>query len=295
MSSHLGYGGQAVLEGVMIRGKQFFSVAARAPDGNIQSITRPINMLYSGMFRKIPLIRGVVILIETLVLGITALNYSANVALEKDTSKQTNYWSIGITMATSLVLGITIFFILPLLLSRVIESQVDSEFYANVAEGGIRLIVLFLYILAIGRMKDIKRVFCYHGAEHMTIHAFEKGDQLTIPSIRKYPTAHPRCGTAFLLTVVLVSIIIFTLMGRPNLTFLILSRILLIPIIAGLSYEIIKLGGKYSSVGLFKVINAPSLLMQSLTTSQPDDQQIEVAIHSLTKTIEADNTLESSV
>ena len=128
----------------------------------------------------------------------------------------------------------------------------------------------------------------------MTIHAFENGDQLNIPSIRKYPTAHPRCGTAFLLTVVLVSIVVFTLLGRPNLTFLILSRIVLIPIIAGLSYEIIKMGGKYSSVGIFKVINAPSLLMQSLTTSQPDDQQIEVAIHSLTKTVEADNALKSS-
>ena len=294
MSSHLGYGGQAVLEGVMIRGKRFFSVAARGPDGHIQSITRPVNMLYTGIFRKIPLVRGVVILIETLLLGITALNYSANVALEKDTSEKTNYWSIGITMVCSLVLGIAIFFILPLFLSRIVESQLQSEFYANVAEGGIRLVVLFLYILAIGRMKDIQRVFCYHGAEHMTIHAFENGDQLNIPSIRKYPTAHPRCGTAFLLTVVLVSIVVFTLLGRPNLTFLILSRIVLIPIIAGLSYEIIKMGGKYSSVGIFKVINAPSLLMQSLTTSQPDDQQIEVAIHSLTKTVEADNALKSS-
>ena len=293
MSSHLGYGGQAVLEGVMIRGQHFFSVAVRNPSGQIQSITRPINTIYTGHFRKLPLFRGIIVLIETLFLGITALNYSANVALEKDTSKKTNYWSVGITMFFSLILGVILFFIIPLFLSRLLESQMGSELYANVAEGIIRLIILLVYIFAIGRMKDIQRVFSYHGAEHMTIHAYEKGAPLTISSIRKFPQAHPRCGTAFLLTVVLVSIILFMLLGRPNLTFLVLSRIFLIPVIAGLSYEIIKFGGKYASNPLVKIINAPSLLMQSLTTAKPDDCQIEVAMYSLNKTVAADKSLKT--
>jgi len=281
------YGGQAVLEGVMIRGSEHFSVSVRNPSGQIITRTKPVPSLLSSKFKQIPLLRGVITLGETLVLGMDALNYSSAIASGTE-PEETNRFSILTMIAISLTVAIVLFFILPLLASKPFEGMFGNDILSNVSEGVIRLVVFLLYITLIGLMQDIKRVYMYHGAEHMTVHAQEKGDFLNIQNIRKYPTAHPRCGTAFLLTVMVVAIIIFTLIPRDPIWLLYGSRIVLIPIIASISYEFIRLTGKYQMKVLFRALSIPNLMLQSLTTKQPDDSQIEVAVAAMQATIEAD-------
>lgn len=282
------YGGQAVLEGVMIRGQNNMSVAVRRPDGSIAIQCQPLNVLFTGRLRRIPLIRGVIALAETLTLGMRALSYSANVGMMEE-GEELSKGALAGMMIVSLTVAIGLFFVLPVLASRSLEGVLGSSFAANIVEGVLRLGLFLAYILLIGRMNDIRRVFMYHGAEHMTVHAQERGDPLELGAIRKYSTAHPRCGTAFLLVVMVLAIVAFVFVGREPFWWLIASRIVLIPFIAAASYEIIRLSGRYSGNPLVKLITGPSLALQALTTREPDDDQIEIAIAAMQRTLDADN------
>ena len=285
------YGGQAVIEGIMIRGQNNVAIAVRAPSGNIVTRVKKINTLFTGKLRSIPIIRGVIALVETLSLGMEALNYSSQVANDEEDTPPGKF-SSAIMILISLSIAIGLFFILPLVVSKPFEGLLGSDVVSNVAEGIIRLAVFLIYVTVISLMPDIRRVYMYHGAEHMAVHAQEKGDPLTIEEIRKYPTAHPRCGTAFLLTIMVIAIIVFTLIPREPLWLVVGSRIVLIPLIASLSYEFIRFNSKYEANKFVSKMSVPSLLLQSLTTKIPDDDQIEVAINAMESAIDADRDLE---
>ena len=285
------YGGQAVIEGVMIRGRGHFSLAVRRMDGSIQHRTQPLNSLYNGRLRQIPLIRGVLLLVETLVLGIKALHLSANMALQDKAPSEGSEipsWVLGATLAASLLMGVGVFFMLPLLLVWSIDSLVPSDLASEFIEGGFRLIILVGYIWIISFMKDIRRVFAYHGAEHMAVHAYEAGLPLSVDNVRKFGTPHPRCGTAFLLTVMLVSIVVFALLLGPSFEWRIISRIVLIPLIAAISYEIIRFSGSHQHSFVGQALARPGLWLQRLTTRAPDEDQIEVAICAMESAMAAD-------
>ena len=285
------YGGQAVIEGIMIRGQNNVAIAVRAPSGNIVTRVKKINTLFTGKLRSIPIIRGVIALAETLSLGMEALNYSSQVANDEEDTPPGKF-SSAIMILISLSIAIGLFFILPLVVSKPFEGLLGSDVVSNVAEGIIRLAVFLIYVTVISLMPDSRRVYMYHGAEHMAVHAQEKGDPLTIQEIRKYPTAHPRCGTAFLLTIMVIAIIVFTLIPREPLWLVVGSRIVLIPLIASLSYEFIRFNSKYETNKFVSKMSVPSLLLQSLTTKIPDDDQIEVAINAMESAIDADRDLE---
>ena len=292
MDQKIIYGGQAVIEGVMIRGMHIVSVAVRNPQGTISTHTEPISSWFNSFIRKIPFIRGVLVMAETLAIGMKALTYSANVAAGED--EEFGKGSIILMLVLSLSFAIGFFFLLPVFASKGFESLVDSNLLANILEGVIRLILFLLYVIIIGRTEDIRRVFMYHGAEHMAVHAYENGEKLTTESVSKYPTAHPRCGTAFLLVVMLVAIVVFAFIPRDPLWWLITSRIVLIPAIAAASYEAIRLSGVYSGNPLLKVISVPGLVLQRLTTRQPEPDQIEVAIVAMQEAINHDEKRESA-
>ena len=283
------YGGQAVIEGVMIRGQRHVSVAVRRPDGGIALQCRPLSRLFTGRLHRIPLVRGLIVLIETLALGLRALNYSANVSLESE-GQELGKGAIAGMIGFSLLFGIGLFFLVPVLASTPLEGSFGSDLVSNIAEGVIRLALFVGYVVLIGRMAEIRRVFMYHGAEHMTVHAQERMDPLQVNEVRKYPTAHPRCGTAFLLVVMIMAIIVFAFVPREPFWWLIVSRIVLIPVIAGLSYELIRFSGRHAGNPLVRLITAPSLALQALTTRQPEDDQIEVAIAAMRQTLQADET-----
>tara|TARA_Y100000996_G_scaffold391571_1_gene353659 strand:+ start:3662 stop:4558 length:897 start_codon:yes stop_codon:yes gene_type:complete len=287
------YGGQAVLEGVMIRGQNNVSVAVRSPSGEIKTQIKPIANIFRSKYRKTPLIRGIIALIETLIIGMNALNFSSAVAMEEENSDP-NRASIVLMITISFTLAIGLFFMLPLLISTPFEGFLGSNIFSNIIEGIVRLLIFIGYIYVIGLMPDIKRVFMYHGAEHMTVHAQENNLELNLANIKKYPTAHPRCGTAFLLTIMLIAVIVFILIPRQSLLIVVGSRIVLVPFIASLSYEFIRLSSIYQNNFIMKAISAPSLWLQSLTTRQPDDDQIEVAVIAMQSAIEADKDASSS-
>ena len=285
------YGGQAVIEGVMIRGQNHYSLAVRREDGTITHLQEPLNTYFTGKLRKIPLIRGFLALLETLILGIKALNQSATLAMVDQTAegqKEMSPWVLAMTLAISLIIGIGIFFVVPQLIVTPIHSIVHSDILINMIEGLLRLVILVGYIWVISFMENIKRVFCYHGAEHMAVHTYEAGLALEISNVRKFGTPHPRCGTAFLLTVVLVSIIAFMFLGWPELHWRIISRIALLPVIAAISYEFIRFSGLHQTWWIARQMAVPGLVLQRLTTRQPDDSQIEVAISAMEAAIAAD-------
>jgi uncharacterized protein YqhQ len=282
------YGGQAVLEGIMIRGQNNVAIAVRSPSGEIVTRVKKINTLFTGKLRSIPIIRGILALSETLSLGMDALNYSSQVANQEEDTPPSKFSSVMMILV-SLSIAVGIFFILPLMVSKPFEGILGSDIISNVAEGIIRLVVFLVYVTAISLMPDIRRVYMYHGAEHMAVHAQEKGDPLTMEEIRKYPTAHPRCGTAFLLTIMVIAIVVFTFIPRDPLWMVIGSRIVLIPIIASLSYEFIRFNSKYENNKWVSKLSIPSLLLQSLTTKPPDDDQIEVAISAMELAISTDS------
>ena len=288
------YGGQAVIEGVMIRGQRNIAIAVRRPDGSIALKRQPLTPIFTGRLRRIPLVRGVIAMAETLTLGMRALTYSANVAAEAE-GEEISARSMAGMMAVSLTIAIGLFFLVPVLASDRLEGLLGSSLMANIAEGVIRLGLFLGYILLIGRMNDIRRVFMYHGAEHMTVHAQERGDPLNIAHIRRYPTAHPRCGTAFLLVVMVVAILAFIFVGREPFWWLIASRIVLVPLIAAVSYEVIRFSGRHAANPLVALITAPSLALQSLTTRPPDDDQIEIAIAAMQQAQAADAESAESV
>ena len=284
------YGGQAVIEGVMIRGRDHFSLAVRREDGSIEEHHERLSQIYNGM-RRWPMVRGFMALLETLVLGIKALQMSADMAAadrDPGLEKGIPAWAMALTLTFSLAMGIGLFFVLPLGIVWMLDDVITNSLASEVIEGVIRLIILVGYISIIGLMRDVRRVFAYHGAEHMTVHAFEAGLPLVISNVRKFGTPHPRCGTAFLLTVVVVSIVVFALLMGPPMEWRIASRILLLPLIAAISYEFIRFSGTHPGSFIGQMISKPGLWLQRLTTRQPDDSQIEVAIRAMENAIAAD-------
>jgi uncharacterized protein YqhQ len=281
------YGGQAVMSGVMIRGRTGTTIAIRKPDGSVQVTTQPLAQLYTGKWREVPFIRGFIVLIETLVLGTSALMYSAQVATEEEEEKITPAMVWG-SVLLGVALAIGLFFILPLLAARLFDPFISSAFLSNIIEGVLRIVFFIIYLLLVGRMKEIREVFAYHGAEHMSVNAFEAGVPLEMESVRRYSTAHTRCGTSFLLTVLVLSILVFALLGRPGIWLAIASRVLLVPVIAALSYEFIRFEADFSHNRLVHWLMLPGLWLQAMTTRQPDEHQLEVGITALKKTLERD-------
>ena len=277
------YGGQAVMEGVMIRGPRSLAIACRRPDGSIATKREQLGSLYAGTARRLPFVRGVIVLWETIALGIRALTWSTNVQLGTDTEEDESGPMLGLALVM-LVIVAGIFFAGPLLLADVLYSVLGSDALVIIAEGVIRLAVIVAYVTAIGFLPDVRRVYQYHGAEHKTIHALEAGDPLDPEHVQRHPTAHVRCGTSFLLTVVVVSIIVFAPIGSPDLWLRVVSRIVLIPVIASISYELIRLGGAFESNPITKVLMFPNLALQGITTKPPDDSQVEVAITAMRPT-----------
>lgn len=267
----------------MMRGQSTLVTAVRHPQGGIVTDIQKLAPVFSGRLRRAPFVRGVFILIESLVLGIKSLMYSANIALEEEDEKVSG-GLIWLMLIVAIAIAITLFFIVPLLLTRLLHIQ--SSLLFNLVDGVIRVIIFIGYIRAVGLMKDMRRVFAYHGAEHKTVNAYESGAPLDVEHVRHYSTAHVRCGTSFLFAVILISVLVFALVGLRATWVMALSRILLVPVIAGLSYEFIYFAGRHLENPVARVLSKPGLWLQSLTTRQPDDSQIEVAIAALTKVIE---------
>jgi len=282
-------GGQAVLEGVMMRSPEFVTVAVRKPDGKIL-LKKEAYLSWTKRYKFFgwPLIRGGVTLIESMVLGIRALNFSADVAMKEEdkknrkTKKRSDLWSkmvIGATVVFALLLGILIFFYIPLLLTEL--TKIEGTVGFNLIDGGIRLVFFLGYIALISQWKEIRRVFEYHGAEHKSIFAYESDRPLTLKGAREYTTHHPRCGTSFLLVVMLVAMLVFICLGKPQDLSDRLIRFLFIPVIGGISYEIIRLSGKKYGKRLAGILVAPGLWLQNITTREPDAKQLEVALVAL--------------
>jgi len=273
-------GGQAVIEGVMMKGKKV-SVAVRKKTGEIVVRDYPSAIASTSKWRKIPIIRGVLVLWEALFVGINVLGFSAQVAGEDvKLSKK----DIILSILLAFGFGILLFSILPLLLASIFSFIRNNEFLFSLTEGIIRTIVLLLYVWIIGFIPDIKRVFQYHGAEHKSVYTYEAGEDLTVENARKYSTLHPRCGTSFLMITMVAAIIVFSLLGvfgRLNFIERFLSRILLIPLIAGLAFEFQRFTAKYIKNPVIRVLALPGLLLQKLTTREPTDDQLEVGLVAL--------------
>ena len=291
--ARLSVGGQAVIEGVMMRAPRSLTVAVRKPKGQVtvkRQDLRPASDRFP--FLKFPLLRGVVALVEALIYGISALNYSANEALVEEGAEgeELSPWALTGIMVFSLGLGVALFFILPLYLTQLTAAWVPlvrrSSLFFNLIDGFLRIAVFLLYVVLISFLRDVRRVFEYHGAEHVAIHAYEEGRDLEVAKVKGLSPLHPRCGTAFLLWVMVISIFVFSLLPKDlSLGAKILSRIVLLPLIAGISYELIKLSGrgKYSLVGW---LTKPGLWLQKITTRDPQDDQVEVAIRALSEVLE---------
>jgi uncharacterized protein YqhQ len=287
--SDFSYGGQAVMEGVMMRGAKSMAVAVRQPDGEIIIHTEPLNPhIYTGSLSKVPFLRALTSLWDVLVLGIRTLMFSAEVALGEEEDVDFSGPVAWGTVAVSFILGIGLFFVGPLLLVGLIDRFIESSFVSNVIEGVIRMVIFVAYIWIIGRVPDIRRVFAYHGAEHKTINAYEAGSELTPEKVAQHSTAHYRCGTAFLLSVMVISILIFSLLGRPPMGLRILSRIVLIPVVAGVAYEWIKFTNRHRTNRIVRTIAAPNLALQSLTTREPDSSMLEVSIAALQRVLQSE-------
>jgi uncharacterized protein YqhQ len=276
-------GGQAVLEGVMMRGVSTWSVAVRKPEGDVEVTSEPlVSWAKRHRVLRLPVIRGVVALAESLKIGFRALAISANAQLaEEDEEEPIGGVTWGITIALSLVLAIGLFFVIPVGATSLIKDELGSALLFWLVEGVLRTAIFIGYILLISRLPDLRRVFEYHGAEHKTISAFEAGDELTPERAARYSRLHPRCGTSFLLIVMVLAIFVFAPIGLPEWYWLLLSRILGIPLIAGLSYEVIKWAGKNRYRRWVRVLIWPGLMLQNLTTREPDHEELEVAIRAL--------------
>ena len=335
------YGGQALIEGVLMRGRNSIAVALRHPDGRIVWADEQLAVGFRATrWARLPFARGLVVLYETLVVGTRWLVRSAGVAaaeelapvasLAPDRHAPPPTWSPGMArdpagvpdgleavpvpspvgapaapspapadsaelgkgavalmLGLTLVVGVGLFFFLPLLLAKAIAGS-QSGIVERAVEGVIQVVIFLGYLLLIGRTSDVRRTFQYHGAEHMSIHALEAGDPLTVDAVRKYPTAHPRCGTEFLVVVILVSIVVFSLVGRQPIPVMIASRIVLIPVIAGISYELLRFGARHRASRIVRGLFQPGIWVQKITTKQPTDDMLEVAIVSLEQALLAD-------
>ncbi len=272
------YGGQAVIEGVMMRGRSYMAVAMRAPDGKIVVHSEALSPIYRSAAARIPFLRGLVLLWDALALGARALALSANTQAGEEEEKLEGL-PLALTMLLSLGFAIGLFFVAPAGIGHLVEDFFDlSPLASALVEGGLRLGVLVGYLVLIGRVAEITRVFGYHGAEHKTINAFEAGAELTPGVVEKFPIEHPRCGTAFLLTVVVFSIVLFALIGPMALLPRLALRVLLIPVLASLAYEYLRLTARYFHNPLVRLLVAPNLALQRLTTRPPDTGMLEVGI-----------------
>jgi uncharacterized protein YqhQ len=286
--SRFTYGGQALIEGVLMRGRDAVAVALRHPDGRIVYATERLDSgVHGTRWSKLPFARGLVVLYETLVMGTRWLVRSANVQAQEE-GVEIGKGGVALMLGITLVLGVGVFFLLPLLIATFTAGDVENDLVQHLIEGLVRVGIFLGYLAVIAQMPDIRRVFQYHGAEHMTIHALEHDDPLTVDAVRKYPTAHQRCGTEFLVVVIILSIIAFSLVGRQPPLIMVASRLLLIPVIAAVGYEILRFGARYRRNPLIKVLMYPGILVQMITTKRPSDDMIEVAIVSMQEALTAD-------
>jgi uncharacterized protein YqhQ len=271
----------------MMRGKKSLVTAIRRPNGEIGLYPQTLSNLYTGRWRKTPLVRGVIALVEAMVLGIQTLMHSANIALEEEETSLSGWATWGIILA-ALAFAVGVFFFIPLFVTNLFSAQLQNTIVFNLIEGLIRVAIFIAYLKVVSLMTDIKRVFAYHGAEHKSINTLEAGDPLEVEYARKYSTANPRCGTSFLFAVLILAIIVFSLVGKPNIAMLALSRILLLPVIAALGYEFIYFTSRHCDNPIMKILLTPGLWLQTLTTRQPDDSQLEVALAALKRVLEAE-------
>ncbi len=291
MSKPFNYGGQAVIEGVMMRGRKHMAVAVRNPEGEIVLHTEPLNpRIYSSFVNKVPFLRGFTLLWDALVLGMRTLMFSADVAMGEEEVEFSGPVAWG-TVAVSMAAAIGIFFVAPLLLINLTEWLIGPIpiLVQHLIEGAARLALFLGYVWAIGFIDDIKRVFGYHGAEHKAINAYEQDVELVPEKVAQCSTVHPRCGTAFLLIVMVISIFIFALVGDPALWVKIISRIVLIPVIAGIAYEFLKFSAAHQDNPIIKILIAPGLALQQMTTREPDLSMLEVSITALKKLLAEEN------
>jgi uncharacterized protein YqhQ len=288
-------GGQAVLEGVMMRGVSVWAVACRTPEGEIQITSEPIvSWAKRSRILRLPVIRGVVALAESLKIGFRALAISANAQLaDEEEPQEIGGFTWGLTIFFSLLLAVGLFFVIPVGATSLIKDWLGSARLFWLVEGVLRTAIFIGYLALISKLPDLRRVFQYHGAEHKTISTFEAGDELTPANARRYSRLHPRCGTSFLLIVMVLAIFVFAPIGLPAWYWLVLSRILGIPLIAGLSYEVIKWAGKNRNKRWVRALMWPGLMLQNLTTREPDDDQLEVAIQSLKAVLAVEDPYEA--
>jgi uncharacterized protein YqhQ len=272
----LNYGGQAVLEGVMMRGARSIAVAVRAPDGAINLQVRPLGKFYQGWWVRVPFLRGALLLADALGLGFESLTYSAQVQLPEEKIGRGSLW---LSFGLSLVVGLGLFMLLPAGIGQWFERGLAlSSTWSNVAEGMVRLGLLIGYLAVIGRMPEISRVFAYHGAEHKTISAYEAGAALEPSSVARFSRYHPRCGTSFLVTLAAITVLLFALLGPMSLGMRLATRVLLLPIIVAFGYEFLRWTGRHQHLRLARWISLPGLWTQSLTTREPEEKMLEVAI-----------------
>jgi uncharacterized protein YqhQ len=283
------YGGQALIEGVMMRGRDAIAVALRHPDGRIvfEHERLDAGTVHGNRAAKWPFIRGLVVLYETLIVGTRWLIRSAGLQAE-DEGVEIGRGAIAAMLGITALLAVGLFFLLPLVVATAAAGNNPNDLVQHTIEGLVRVLVFMGYLVLISRTPDIARVFRYHGAEHMTIHALEHGDPLVPSAVRKYPTAHPRCGTEFLVVVIALSIVAFGLVGRQTPVLMVGSRIVLIPVIASIGYELLKAGARHRSNPVVRVIMWPGILVQMITTKQPTDDMIEVAIVAMEEALRAD-------
>lgn len=281
------YGGQAVIEGVMMRGQYHSAVAVRKTDQSITVLQEDLKP-WSDRFPilKKPILRGAVALVESMIMGLRSLNYSASQFGEEEEQLTTK--ELVLTMGFALVLTVALFIVLPAFLLRFVQSYITSNIVVNLVEGVIKVSIFVIYIVAISWMDDIKRVFAYHGAEHKTINCYEAGEELTADNVAKHSRVHARCGTNFLLIVLFTSVFVFSFFGRPPFLQRILIHLAIMPIVAGLSYELIRKAGQKDCHPIFKWAAKPGMLLQNLTTTEPDQQMIEVAIKALETVLDKD-------
>ena len=270
----------------MMRGPREIGMAIRLPDGTLETSHKRVPSIYTGRLRKLPLFRGVLVLLETLIIGTQALLYSAEKTATGEAGEEMPKWMLWLAVAGSLAFGVALFFILPLLISRSLDAYITSDLASNLVEGIVRLLIFVVYVAAIGLLPDVKRVFAYHGAEHRVINAYEAGVPLEPEAVQGYSTAHARCGTSFIFVVLVMAIIVLALLGRPPLWISMLSRIVLLPLIAAVSYEFIKWSADHRDNLLVRMVTAPGLLLQRLVTRQPDNSQVEAAIAALNEVLE---------
>lgn len=303
------YGGQAVIEGVMMRGPKDFAVAVRKANGEIVSTIESVHTVTGKLsWLAKPFLRGTLALIDSMALGIKALKYSADIAMADATEAEcqkaneanpenckpkepakVNDMVVGFTMVLGLVIGLLFFMFVPMLIVKPLKPFLSSRFEMTALEGLIKIVFFVGYVSIISLLKDVRRVFQYHGAEHKTINAYEAGEVLTRENVRKYSTVHVRCGTSFMLVVLFTSIIVFMFLKWDSLWLRLVYKLILLPFVAGISYEVIKFAGSRKDWLLTKIILAPGLLMQKVTTNEPDDEMLDVAIESLNKVMEAEN------